>query len=136
MEKDCIYCCADNGEEGCGAELQGQCQSGCQLYMGLEALTFWKAVSKSAVVEIDLAILVSPKGDGLLCIIIRETVGWLEGTAQHTGDFGIGMIISDARNLKQRCPKFALASQVKNNCLTISVKRPYVFMNLNVSQRS
>lgn len=46
------------------------------------------------------------------------------------------MIISDARNLKQRCPKFALASQVKNNCLTISVKRPYVFMNLNVSQRS
>jgi len=59
--------------------------------------------------------------------------GWPKGTAQHTGNFGIGMITSDSRSLKQRRPRSASASLVENECLTRSVKRPYVFMDLDVS---
>lgn len=70
--------------------------------MGSEALTFWKDVSKGSVVEVNLAILVAPRRDGVLCITIKESRRvWPKGTAQHTGDFGMGEITSDSRNLKE-----------------------------------
>lgn len=47
--------------------------------MGSEALTFRKAVPKGTVVEVDLAILVAPRRDGVLCTAIRE------GVAQRNG---------------------------------------------------
>ena len=70
--------------------------------MKSEALTFWKDVSKGSVVEVNLTVLVAPRCDGEPCITIKELRRvWPKGTIQHTGDFGIGEITSDSRNLKE-----------------------------------
>ena len=70
--------------------------------MGSVALTFWKDVSKGSIVEVNLAILVAPRRDGMFCITIKESRGvWPKGTTQRTGDFGMVKITSDSRNLKE-----------------------------------
>lgn len=102
MEKGCKHCCVDNDEEGCALELQSKLIDQRKESMGSEALTFWKNISKGSIVEVNLAILVAPRRNGVLCTTIKKLRRvWYKGTAQLTSDFGKGEITSDSRNLKE-----------------------------------